>query len=90
MPQPTIGRTVHYRLSADDVERINYQRRQHPEHAVSTPVKEGDTCPAVVVRTLGDSTTNLRVLLDGSDPILWATSRREGDQPGTWAWPPRI
>jgi hypothetical protein len=49
----------------------------------------GDVCPAMVVRTFGGPAANLQVHLDGTD-TYWATSRTEGDGPGTWAWPPRV
>lgn len=48
----------------------------------------GDVCPAMVVRIWG-TCCNLQVLLDGTD-TFWATSRSEGDKPGSWAWPPRV
>jgi hypothetical protein len=49
---------------------------------------EGDVYAAIVVRTFGADVANLKVLLDGNDDY-WATSRPEGDGPGTWAWPAR-
>jgi hypothetical protein len=49
----------------------------------------GHKYPAVVVSTFGGEAVNLQVLLDGPDSF-WATSRHEGDEPGTWAWPPRV
>ncbi len=51
-------------------------------------VAEGDVLAAVVVRTFGADTVNLKVLLDGNDDY-WAISRPEGELPGQWAWPPR-
>ncbi|MEU5863527.1 hypothetical protein ABZ815_20320 [Nonomuraea sp. NPDC047529] len=47
----------------------------------------GDVFPAMVVRTSGTAHANLQVHLDGND-TYWVTSRIEGDQPGTWHWPP--
>lgn len=48
----------------------------------------GEYYPAVVVRTnLTPDTVNLKVLLDGTDD-LWVRLVHEGDEPGTWAWPP--
>ena len=58
---------------------------------VGNEAREGDYYPAVVVRVFGeypDSPVNLKVLLDGNDDF-WATSRYEGEGPGTWTWPPR-
>lgn len=55
---------------------------------VGNDVREGDYYPAIVVRTFGGTAANLKVLLDGNDDY-WATSRAEGEGPGSWAWPPR-
>jgi hypothetical protein len=91
MPQPTPGRTVLYRLSEDDARHITHQRTHNG--LSGNFVTEGQEYPAVVVRTFPgnpDGVCNLRVLLDGQDPPLWATSRHEGDEPGTWAWPERV
>jgi hypothetical protein len=86
---PTVGRIVHYRLSESDVQSIKFARSaaggMYPQ---GNPVAPGDTYPAVVVRTFGGPNVNLQVLLDGPDSF-WATSRPEGDGPGTWCWPPR-
>ena len=49
---------------------------------------EGDILPAMIVKTWGGTTVNLQVYLDGND-IYWATSRQEGESPGSWMWPPR-
>jgi hypothetical protein len=53
----------------------------HIGHAGNV-VSEGDEYPAVIVRDWGGC-ANLQVLLDGND-TYWATSRSEGDGPGTW------
>lgn len=63
----------------------------HMAH-VGNHAAEGDVCPAMVVRLFEHAApgcANLQVHLDGTD-TYWATSRYEGDQPGHWAWPPRI
>lgn len=100
--QVTIGRWVHYTLTEYDAERIEQRRRDaleagaagartgHQTH-VGNLAEAGQTFPAVVVRVfdLTSGTANLRVMLDGTDE-LWATSVKEGDQPGTWAWPARV
>jgi hypothetical protein len=50
---------------------------------------EGQVFPAFIVATFGNGTTsNLHVLLDGSD-TYWATSRQQGDDPCQWQWPAR-
>jgi len=72
----------------------------HVAH-VGNRLTGGEYYPAMVVRTFSmvphpDRTSapavspyvNLQVFLDGTDQ-LWATSVDEGDEPGTWAWPPR-
>lgn len=58
---------------------------------VGNRAEAGQVYPAQVVRVFDPSTTtvNLQVTLDGTD-TYWATSRGEGDGPGTWCWPPRV
>lgn len=108
----TIGRTVHYTLSAQDAAEINRRRTNGSSiaermkaylPAVEGPIygwpagaqahignnaEEGQVYPAVAVRVWDPSMANLSVALDGTD-TYWATSRHEGTEPGTWAWPPR-
>lgn len=94
--QPTIGRIVHYTLSEYDADAIMQRRAAGGTVSdmaaaggtVANMVAAGQTYPAMVVRTFGGDAANLQVFLDGND-TYWATSRTEGDQPGTWAWPPR-
>lgn len=98
---PTIGRIVHYQLSQYDADAINKRRADwqvncrengtpqtgHVAH-VGNSAAEGQYFPAVVVASWGGTTVNLQVILDGTD-TYWATSRHEGDEPGTWTWPPK-
>lgn len=55
----------------------------------------GDVVPLVVVKVwpneYGENVpgVNGQALLDGND-ALWVTSAREGTEPGTWMWPPRV
>lgn len=90
--KPTIGRTVHYKLNDGDVAYIDDRTPIHAgdKGVHRNSVKAGDVYPAVVVRVFDPSTTtaNLQVFLDG-DVAYWATSRVEGDEPGTWSWPKR-
>lgn len=90
MPAPAIGCIVHYRLTEDDARHIQQQRAHDLLHG--NFVQEGQVYPAAVVRVFAgspDGTCNLKVLLDGPD-TYWATSRHEGDEPGTWSWPERV
>lgn len=93
---PTVGRIVHYRFSRQDADYVNSRRMdanfntpgsEHALHAGNNTV-EGQVLPAVIVRVWDDGSVNLHILLDGTD-AYWATSRREGDEPGTWCWPER-
>ena len=55
----------------------------------------GEVVPLVVVKVwpneYGENIpgVNGQALLDGND-ALWVTSAKEGTEPGTWAWPPRV
>lgn len=87
---PTIGRLVHYKISAADVASINAKRIKDGTSGNTPGV--GELYPATVVRKWGDhagATVNLQVHLDGPD-TYWATSRCEGDSDGQWIWPPRV
>lgn len=101
--KPTLGRIVHYQLTARDVERINRRRitaadiqkriaeQDWPMGAqahVGLPVIEGELYPFVVTRVLVGERVNGQVLLDGND-TLHATQVQEGTTPGTWRWPAR-
>lgn len=101
MTAPSIGRIVHYTLSAQDVDTIACRRsasgRYLAEHLesvqilVGNPVREGDVFPMMIVRVWEASMPLVQgqVFLDGSD-TLWVTSITEGTEPGTYAWPPRV
>jgi hypothetical protein len=92
----SLGRTVHYVLTADDVTTII--RRRSASYVNDAPlfygnaVIAGDICSMVVVRLWPNpgnrQIVNGRVLLDGND-VLWVTSVEEGTAPGQWFWPPR-
>lgn len=98
----SVGRIVHYTLSAHDAELIN-RRRQRPSAQDDPPwpqgamahvgnsVAEGDVFPLVVTRVWNQDpgTVNGQVLLDGSD-TLWVTSVTPGEGGCHWAWPPRV
>ena len=100
--KPSIGRIVHYKLSAHDAEAINRRRADFAaappastgfQAHVGNTAEAGQVFPAMIVRVFdpeGDSgTSNLQVSLDGND-LYWATSRKTGEGEGTWAWPPRV
>ncbi|WP_282698294.1 hypothetical protein [Streptomyces sp. CC208A] len=100
-PTPAIGRIVHYRVSKEEADAVNRRRRDfHNSRGaadrtgfvshIGNRVEPGDVFPAMIVRVWDESTVtvNLQVMLDGND-VLWATSRAEGAEPGTWAWPGR-
>lgn len=76
---PTIGRIVTYVLTEQDAAAIGAGNGR-----CNVP-KEGDAYPAMIVR-VWDGSVNLQVFYDG-DGVLWATSRPEGERPGTWHWP---
>ncbi len=102
--KPSIGRIVHYRLSAEEAAQIN-ERRAHARHnldrmRVDKPgfqahlgnaVKAGDLVAMVVTAVWSDICVNGQCLLDGTD-TFWTTSRMlavADDTPGHWSWPKR-
>lgn len=97
--KPTIGRIVHYKLSAADAQLINSSRstRAKREGVVSQHLgnhaEAGQVFPATIVRIFDPEgsigTANLQVTLDGVD-VYWATSRKIGNDDGDWTWPPRV
>ena len=101
---PTVGRIVHYKLTAQDAEQVNRRRKDadanrqnHSDAAlgyvahIGNPAFEGDVYPMLIVRVWGttpESSVNGQVFLDGND-VLWATSVAVGEGPRTFAWPQR-
>ena len=95
---PTIGRIVHYRLSAVDVGEINRRRNGDP-HSPSWPsgaqahvgnyVNPGEVVPMIVAKVWGPDCINGQAILDGNDS-LWVTSALLGDGERNWSWPPRV
>lgn len=99
---PTVGRIVHYRLTAADAEAVNRRRadafakienmRKHRpgfQAHIGNPASEGQTVAMMIVAVWGDDCVNGQVFLDGNDS-LWVTSRMYGPEPGEWRWAPRI
>lgn len=80
--EPSIGRIVHYRVSAHDVSS------PAPSFHAGNSLFEGDVYPAMIVRVFGKY-VNLQVFID-ANCSLWVTSRVEGDENGQWFWPPRV
>jgi hypothetical protein len=101
---PTIGRILHYRLTASDAQAINRRRtsgasiadrmkQDPPAWPAGAQAHIGNTASEgdtvpLVVVRAWSSGVNGQALLDGND-TLWVTSAEEGTEPGTWAWPPR-
>lgn len=99
---PTIGRIVHYTLSAHDAAAINKRRKDARDHQtehvanstgvqvhVGNDVREGDVYPMIITRVWGDtpeSCVNGQVFLDGND-LYWASSVSVGTGPYKFAWP---
>ncbi|MEU9208561.1 hypothetical protein AB0D27_11545 [Streptomyces sp. NPDC048415] len=94
MPQPTIGRVVHYRLSEEDVTRCQQQLSHNPPELLKqfNEPRAGQTYAAIVTSVTvhpDHPDVNLRVILDGPYDFF-AHSRVQGEEPGTWAWPERV
>ncbi|MEU3731533.1 hypothetical protein AB0E81_19235 [Streptomyces sp. NPDC033538] len=92
MPQPPgPGHTVLYRITEDDAPNTTHRRVRsgitdnHVDAGQRYPAADGRVWPGH-----SDYACNLRVLLDGQGPPLWAMSRLRGDVPGTWPRPERV
>lgn len=92
MTIPNLGRTVIFKLSAEDAKQINRRRTTGgaiaqliSEHAwpmgaqahIGAEVKAGDEFPMIVVREWSPVMANGQVLLDGND-VFYATSVTRG------------
>lgn len=90
--KPTTGRILLYKLSQADINAIEAKRAGIGW--VGNPLCAGEVVPMIAVRIFEDEFgagipgVNGKLMLDGEDSF-WATSRREGSEPGTWSWPPR-
>lgn len=99
--RPTIGRIVHYRLTADEAAAINKRRADaRTERSlakaeggavihVGNTAHAGDVVALLVTDTHGADCVNGQAFLDGNDS-LWVTSTTYGIGPGEWTWPQRV
>jgi len=97
--KPSVGRIVHYKLSASDAEATNRRRVPGAGHAdpwpagaqahVGNSVGAGNIVPLLITTVWTPTTVNGQAFLDGNDS-LWVTSAVEGDQDGQWSWPARV
>ena len=102
---PSVGRLVHYTLTADDAKQVNKRRKDATANRqsiidaalgyvahVGNEATEGDVYPMLIVRCWGttpESSVNGQVFLDGTDS-LWVTSVGQGDGLRQWHEPPRV
>ena len=101
---PSIGRLVHYTLTADDAKQINKRRQDAglnraklQEDALGyvahsgNGVNEGEIYPLLITRVWANDLAgvNGQVFLDGNDS-LWVTSVTQGDGPRQWHEAPRV
>ena len=87
---PSVGRIVHYKLAAHDLDLVKHGA--HDTGVYNTP-REGDVIPFLICRVWvwADDPTettcvNGQGFIDG-DFSIWLTSRQQGDQPGQWSDP---
>lgn len=102
--QPSVGRIVHYKLTADNAAAIKRRRVEGVGHAgidqrgaqahVGNQPLEGDVVPLLIVRVRPNEyddqpSVNGQAFLDGND-VLWITSAKQGSANGDWSWPHRV
>ncbi len=100
MQTPSIGRIVHYRLTAGQADATNKRREGAQQNRamaiterpgwqphVGSLVDVGDIFPMIIARVPpGGDIINGQVILDGNDS-LWVTDAVKGEEPGQWDWP---
>jgi hypothetical protein len=93
---PSIGRIVHYTLTASDAAGINI-RRIHPVAEGlfhGNTAHAGDVYPMMITRVWSaepdeDTVVQGQVFLDGND-TLWVTSVAQGHEERQWFEPVRV
>lgn len=104
--QPTIGRIVYYKLTAEDAQAINkrysdagnYRKTNSTENGeqfhVGNHFSEGEIVPVIIVRVwpneFGDKPGINGQALLDGNDSYWVTSKAEGEEKGQWSWPPRV
>lgn len=83
----TTGQSIAERMKYGDDPQLKAWPAGAQAH-IGNSAEAGQVYPAVSVRVWSPGMVNLQVMLDGTD-VYWATSRHEGTEPGTWAWPAR-
>jgi hypothetical protein len=102
---PSVGRIVHYKLTALNAEHINRRREDAKETRVSSnksgvqvhvgnTARAGDICAMLIVGLWTDnpdhqSPVQGQVFLDGNDN-LWVSSVIQGDAEGQFSQPVRV
>ncbi|MDP6801123.1 MAG: hypothetical protein QF744_15040 [SAR202 cluster bacterium] len=100
--KPSIGRTVHYRLTEEEALATNKRRADADQNRetmratrpgfqahVGNVAAPGDVVAMVITGTVTSHVVNGQAFLDGNDS-LWVMAAYEGDGPGKWAWPERV
>lgn len=85
--KPSLGRIVHYRLSSDDVMRIESNRQDGKGSGNS--VRAGETVPMMITVVWSETCVNGQLFLDGNDSH-WVTSASYGAADRQWQWPPQV
>jgi len=102
--EPTVGRIVYYKLSAQDVEAISRRREDYRNNNkenwpmgaqahIGNPAREGVIVPMIVTAVwpgeYGEGSFGLNgQALLDGNDVLWITSAKQGSNNGQWDWMP--
>lgn len=87
--KPTIGRIVHYKLTAEDRQNLATLANISGRYSNTASGYNNEPVAAIITAVWSETTINVQLIIDGHANTLWKTSINQGDGNGQWSWPPR-